>query len=397
MKYGIGDVYFMIRRFLPVGQGAFYVEQFCSDRKKINVVYDCGSMSKVCSINDEIKSVFKKDEEIEIVFISHVDQDHINGLEYLLKYCNVKNVVFPYIRETEKWAFGIEYFCNADKPSKDDFAYRFIDNPFVVQAVSNHQTRLYQVLEAENNRTDPENNNNFPINDNNILVIESGRNAVEIIFGKEEAERIKWEYIPFNFREKNRTSEFREKLYSVFTEAGIPLHDYERLIEEWGNLNVRKAIINAYKQVKGSLNSNSMVLFSGIKEKSIIQWKTCLNCNGCTCDCFYCFNCCAKANGCLYTGDYEAKGNQKWKDLKNAYAEYWEYIGCVQIPHHGSSHNYNKEFEKMKAYFVISAGRNNKYKHPHKQVIEGLRMSNKHPFIVTEQPDSELRFLINIF
>lgn len=35
----------MVRRFLPVGQGAFYCEQFDNpfDTARINVVYDCGS------------------------------------------------------------------------------------------------------------------------------------------------------------------------------------------------------------------------------------------------------------------------------------------------------------------------------------------------------------------
>lgn len=41
----------MIRKFLPVGQGAFYYEHFgeceTSTGKVINVVYDCGSSTDV--------------------------------------------------------------------------------------------------------------------------------------------------------------------------------------------------------------------------------------------------------------------------------------------------------------------------------------------------------------
>ena len=35
----------MIRSFLPVGQGAFYCEQFMwnFETERINIVYDCGS------------------------------------------------------------------------------------------------------------------------------------------------------------------------------------------------------------------------------------------------------------------------------------------------------------------------------------------------------------------
>ena len=37
----------MLRSFLPVGQGAFYLEQFNSNVDRVNVVYDCGSLTDV--------------------------------------------------------------------------------------------------------------------------------------------------------------------------------------------------------------------------------------------------------------------------------------------------------------------------------------------------------------
>ena len=103
-----------------------------------------------------------------------------------------------------------------------------------------------------------------------------------------------------------------------------------------------------------------------------------------------------KANGCLYTGDYEAKGKHKWNDLKNAYDKYWDYIGCVQIPHHGSHKNYNPEFASLNSYFVISAGCRNNYRHPSGLVIKDLILKNKYPLIVTEQHDSDILLEINI-
>lgn len=371
----------MIRRFLPVGQGAFYVEQFALNDKTLNVIYDCGSITKGISINDKIDSVFKEGEEIEIVFISHVDRDHINGLEHLINHCIVKNIVFPYIKKTNKWLLYLDCLCNDDNPSENDFIFRFINNPFEAFNNSRYPTRLYQVAEKNEEQ-------NIRLY-NDIPVIESGDNVIKIIYGEEEAEKIKWEYVPFNFRCDKRAEIFKEKLKSNFAEAGIKFHEDEAIIEKWIDINVRTAIINAYKQIKGSLNTNSMVLFSGIRDKTIVQEKADF-----ICPCYYyCFgddNCCLKLNGCLYTWDYEAKGSLKWNNLKNAYIDYWEYIGCVQIPHHGSSYNYNIEFEQMKAYYVISAGRNNKYGHPHKSVIESLLISKNHPFIVTEQPESEL-------
>lgn len=39
----------MFRSFLPVGQGAFYVERFfdANEQSKYNVVYDCGSSTSL--------------------------------------------------------------------------------------------------------------------------------------------------------------------------------------------------------------------------------------------------------------------------------------------------------------------------------------------------------------
>lgn len=37
----------MLRSFLPVGQGAFYFERFEYDKDRINIIYDCGSLTDV--------------------------------------------------------------------------------------------------------------------------------------------------------------------------------------------------------------------------------------------------------------------------------------------------------------------------------------------------------------
>lgn len=89
----------MIRSFLPVGQGAFYTEQFADGT---NVIYDCGSENGIRMIEEMIKSTFHKGDVIHAVFISHMHSDHMNGLEFLLKYCNVGTIYLPYLTPKEK-------------------------------------------------------------------------------------------------------------------------------------------------------------------------------------------------------------------------------------------------------------------------------------------------------
>lgn len=79
------------RRLLhAVGQGAFFTEQFFVDGKSdLNVIYDCGSLSKKGILDAEIKRTFAYDKtksiHVDVLFISHLDKDHINGIPTLKK------------------------------------------------------------------------------------------------------------------------------------------------------------------------------------------------------------------------------------------------------------------------------------------------------------------------
>ena len=85
----------LTRTFHPVGQGAFYSEVFKVDEEERFVtIYDCGTESKNDFIKKEIED-FKKDlqrKTIDILFLSHFHNDHINGLDMLLDGMTVKKI-----------------------------------------------------------------------------------------------------------------------------------------------------------------------------------------------------------------------------------------------------------------------------------------------------------------
>ena len=387
----------MLRSFLPVGQGAFYLERFETKGERINVVYDCGSLTDVKIVEKEIRSNFSKGEEIKIVFISHVDQDHINGLEYLLTYCNVKNIVFPYTKRKDRITLTVDYFCNKINPSYDDFTCEFISNPSNALRRYDSDARLWGISdEYDSNESNDRDHYN---EDEEFKVIRSGENLFEYLIDNRIISKIKWEYVPFNFREDNRKQQFIDELDNNLRLIGksIAQIGIDNILKQWADSDIQKAIIDAYKNVKGSLNTNSMVLFSGIRDNNIHQWNINLYHRFCYCrhKCIDFYEYYLRKNGCLYTGDYEAKGKCKWLELKNAYSKYWDYIGCVQIPHHGSYRNYNKEFALLDSYFVISAGYNSKY-HPSGSVLKDLLLKDKYPLIVTEQHNSEVILKVDI-
>ena len=378
----------MLRSFLPVGQGAFYLERFEINGEKTNVVYDCGSLTDVKIVEKEIRANFNKGEKIEIVFISHVDQDHINGLKYLLEYCDVKNIVFPYTKRKDRIALIIDYFCNKENPSSDDFIYEFINNPYNALREYDFNVALWGVMD-EYNRNESDWRNE--LEEERVTAIRSGENILKNLIHNEISSKINWEYIPFNFREDSRKKQFFDELNNNLINIGLSSEQIsmDNISKQWRKPDVQKAIIDAYKKVKGSLNANSMVLFSGIRDNNIRQWRINPYNRFYYC-CHKCIDCYLRTNGCLYTGDYEADGKIKWLELKNAYSKYWDYIGCVQIPHHGSYRNYNPEFALLDTYFVISAGLESRWRHPSGSVLKDLLLKRKYPLIVTEQHNSEV-------
>ena len=98
---------FSVKRVLhPVGHGAFFTEQFNVDGRNVfNVVYDCGvAYACVSSLCEEIDNAFAKSTRsfVDYIFISHLDEDHVNGIEYMIRMGYVTketSFVLPFIAE----------------------------------------------------------------------------------------------------------------------------------------------------------------------------------------------------------------------------------------------------------------------------------------------------------
>ena len=348
----------MFKRFiLPVGQGAFYVEKF---ENKKNIIYDCGSMDNKNKISNLIENCFERNEIIEAIFISHLDEDHMNGVEELLKKCEVKRICFPLITEEMKLILKIKIMIEeAIGSSYSEFVKEFIENPeeAIKKIIEKKKIELIEILPmGEENKKEIDKE---IIKNNKIKRIEkkSGEDIAQEIKGLEYNGN-KWELIPYNFKQETRINEFKKNLKKEFKDE-ISL---EKVEEIWKNNkdNSKEKIKKAYKNIKGSLNTNSMTLFSGIIQDEKSYYNTSIS------------NYIYAKVGCLYTGDYEAKGKNKWETLEKAYQNYWKWIGFIQVPHHGSSHNCNDNLITKNAIYFISVGKKNRYKHPSLEVVHDI-------------------------
>ncbi len=74
----------LTRTIHSVGQGAFYSETFSVRREKLfTAVYDCGRNKNV-SAAAKIEKLHK----VDLIFISHFHDDHINGIKEIQQNSN---------------------------------------------------------------------------------------------------------------------------------------------------------------------------------------------------------------------------------------------------------------------------------------------------------------------
>lgn len=368
----------MIRKFLPVGQGAFYCEQFGREdnEDRVNIVYDCGTLSGQNCLETCIRDIFKQGETIHAVFLSHLHEDHINGLPFLMKYCRVEKIFFPLITESNVPYMSL--YNTIKTNNQNAFSVKFIRNPYEAFDTLGleYTPQLYGVT------SDTEDGLRI-----DARPVASGRDVSGHIFdsGMRKMNLCNdWLYVPYNFKQDDRLRNLQRQFQIIM---GQQLTG-DRLQALWeDNIgSARKDIKEAYRRVKGDFNTNSMTLYSGIKCDIKAQVLFCKNHIRCCCTNQYV----AKKIGCLYTGDYDAKEQEHWEALYNAYNTYWGSIGCVQLPHHGSRYNYNEGFMALDAFFIMSAGLNHRHNHPHSNVIKNLLYYGRFPHIVTEQRTSEI-------
>lgn len=94
----------VIRNIHPIGQGGFASEYHVEHNKLI--IYDCGYMSpRVSQRNKSLVYNNLPDCDIEVLFISHFDHDHISLIPYLKQIRKIKMSLFRLCR-------GIIFYLN---------------------------------------------------------------------------------------------------------------------------------------------------------------------------------------------------------------------------------------------------------------------------------------------
>lgn len=331
----------LIRYIHPVGQGAFYTEQFFNDKneKIATIVYDCGSTSNMKGIIREVGNMFnctQGKQDVDILFISHFHEDHINGIAKLKELTNIKNVVIPLYNDNAR----LLLLSTLRPRNKGSDIYKLIESP--ESYFSN--SRVICVKSFDGNLKP----RSKPINVEELdSIIESG---TSITIGALIKNLFFWEYIPYN-------RYYEERLSLIVNSFQISETELKDCV---GNKNFQRKLKSRIP--KEYINTNSMMVYSGLFENEIksIEKKD-------------------APNGCFYTGD--AEFNDLIIDtISNHLDNSCSNIVMLQIPHHGSGDSFHNSLfrllqnESTYPVLFLSCGFQNSYGHPSPVVVSNCSL-----------------------
>ncbi|WP_412732151.1 hypothetical protein [Minisyncoccus archaeiphilus] len=297
-----------------------------------------------------VENSFKENEVINILFISHFHDDHINKIKLLKP--KIEFVVLPIVNSFEKFILGLVFGVDSD-------LYKIASSP------ENYFSENVKIIRVSNDVA-PEGTKVLYGDLDKKRSIQSG---TEVVIRD-------WVFVPYNI---NTGDELRIEL----KKNGI---DYEHIDGDYfikNEVKIKK-IYNDFNENKFSvINLNSMVLYSGpvglenyflsasyqsqfiIKNIDIYEQRP----------------------GCLYTGDIDLSESLIADKIFKYYNNYWKYIGTIQVPHHGGI-GFDKKILTGQRYFCpISAGRNSKH-HPRGDILVDIIKNSGYSILITEDKDS---------
>lgn len=374
----------VVRTFHPVGQGAFYSERFLfyegnQLKVKHNIVFDCGVLLwREWQQHPVVRQAFADKDEIDHLFISHLDYDHISLVKTLMKRVRcVKDIVLPLVSEelliTAMVYYQIEYY--------DEGMVNFF-NEVISRKYNQHENLTVHFVGDEKQEEIKE-----------ALIWPRGQ------VGKTQW-KPDWVFIPYNMNYCSRKQELRDEFEKVVKDQTFidaieqmgmeTVKDVDDLFEKLKKKEfvekvltirvLRNAVKGAYERIKGKTNENSLLLYSGpIDSDGVYRMLQTLPIRRFNRKDLY-------RVGCLYTGD----STSDLADWEKKYANVWKYIGTIQLPHHGSVDSFDVTTNVIDRRYVVpvSYGCYNSFGHPSGMVLAYLLANRCCVESVTEMANS---------
>ena len=375
--------------FWNVGQGLFSSGRIqMGDALAFHWVYDCGTSSSQKLIQNAVNkyNFDKNHRNIDLLVLSHFDKDHISGVKELLKNGRkIKRWVVPYYPlwqrlviasfldiqpDDEEWGFyqnPIQYF-------KTYFAEELKKTKFLLLPEKENESEIsislepsdfddvlsFETTEKLSDEFDNLGQNVHWLNPDKALLLRKGEEQFEFVLYN----------VPFNLLAKVPTNltafqkQVKQIIQSHQSNSTDPTPALKTLYTfAFGNGNKHKNIISQYLYIRNiklssfwGMGNNHIFDVSIDNENEIAvipKDKT--------------------KNAILYTGDAFLNDLPLLTDLTQSLgAERMARIYCLQVPHHGSKHNWQQGLANIfsPCISVFSADSQRRNGHPHGEVLK---------------------------
>ena len=375
--------------FWNVGQGLFSSGHIqMGDALAFHWVYDCGTSSSQKLIQNAVNKYNsnKSQGDIDLLVLYHFDKDHISGVKELLKNRRkIKRWVVPYYPlwqrlviallldiqpDDEEWAFyqnPIQYFKTYFAEELKTTKFLLLPEKEIESEISinlepsNYDDVLsFETTEKLSNEFDKSEQNLHWLNPNKALLFRKGEEQFEFVLYN----------VPFHLLAKVPTNltafqkQVKQIIQSHRSNSTDPTPALKTLYSlAFGNGSKNKNIISQYLYIRNiklpsfwGMGNNHIfdVLIDNENEIAVIpKDKT--------------------KNAILYTGDAFLNDLPLLTDLTQSLgAERMARIYCLQVPHHGSKHNWQQGLAKILSpcISVFSADSQRRKGHPHGEVLK---------------------------
>jgi len=384
--------------FNRAGQGCFYSGTIYVEKKPFFMVYDCGTKSTVTYLKEEIKEFKSKLRHsgniLNLLIISHFDQDHVNQVSQLLKgISSIDRVILPYLTPEERMYLYFKSRAEEDGEESPASSYgAFMTDP--VAFLNRYKVKEIIFIGNGGNNDDEINNvetapqdptsrtgfsrknqsetNGYTVDDSNIkshrlppateyaiLINAKGKSEVGFFSGgKIFIDRI-WEFIfysePAKTGHMSKVTAFRKAVYHILKISKVAgmskIMIIKSVFEKYGEF---AALYRTHFKDK-DLNFSSVIVYHLPLVNVNLWWEENWSIENKP-----------ERNATLLMGDCALKGLNLPSDINLSL------IRVCQIPHHGAETNWSSTiFRKLNftTVVVFNFGLGNPHKHPRPKIV----------------------------
>lgn len=389
----------------PVGQGGMMCGMVAIPGGRFHWVYDCGS-NQTEALNREIALVAARG-DVDYLFLSHLDSDHVNGIDRMLMATRVKEVVLPYLNELDRLITAAHDDTTGELTGGFLTFLGDIEGWFGARGVE----RITYIVPRDDDDVDGGDGPDLPRFDGGGEgeiaakwwghaeglsppvgrgiargggpIVQRLQTTAPLLLSAATG-MIDWLLLPYAHRPSDaKLLAFRKAMFRKFG----PKYQ-SRLKSMLSDPVLREQVRECYDLIWSDHNLVSMALYAGPRDSS--HWKAeCLGHNG-----WWPHDRHGDAVGWLGTGDMHLNVACRRKVMIEHYRDVLEQVNVFGLPHHGSHRNFHASLigSMPNMRQSVAAAGPNGYGHPHKAVKEAVQTSGRQFVRVTDQGRSALQW-----